>query len=59
MAKFSRYNNQWDSRGNRRSEDELNRLEEEFNQQQQIKTKKNDKISYLRYCGIIPNDISF
>jgi regulator of protease activity HflC (stomatin/prohibitin superfamily) len=40
MAKFSRYSNQWDDRGNRRSEDELNRLEEEFNQQQQLKTKK-------------------
>jgi regulator of protease activity HflC (stomatin/prohibitin superfamily) len=40
MAKFSRYNNQWDNRGNRRSEDELNRLEEEFNQQQQLKVKK-------------------
>ena len=40
MARFSRYNNQWDDRGNRRSEDELNRLEEEFNQQQQLKAKK-------------------
>jgi regulator of protease activity HflC (stomatin/prohibitin superfamily) len=40
MAKFSRYTHQWDSYGNRRSEDELNRLEEEFNQQQQLKTKK-------------------
>jgi regulator of protease activity HflC (stomatin/prohibitin superfamily) len=40
MAKFSRYSNQWDDRGNRRSEDELNRLEEEFNQQQQLKAKK-------------------
>jgi regulator of protease activity HflC (stomatin/prohibitin superfamily) len=40
MAKFSRYRNQLDDRGNRRSEDELNRLEEEFNQQQQLKAKK-------------------
>jgi regulator of protease activity HflC (stomatin/prohibitin superfamily) len=40
MTKFSRYSNQWDDRGNRRSEDELNRLEEEFNQQQQLKAKK-------------------
>ncbi len=40
MAKFSRYNNQWDDRGKRRSEDELNRLEQEFNQQQQLKVKK-------------------
>ena len=40
MAKFSRYTHQYDSFGKRRSEDELNRLEEEFNQQQQLKTKK-------------------
>ena len=35
MAKFNRYPNQWDDRGNRISEDELNRLEQEFNQKQQ------------------------
>jgi len=40
MAKFNRYPNQWDDRGNRISEDELNRLEQEFNQKQQLKAKK-------------------
>jgi regulator of protease activity HflC (stomatin/prohibitin superfamily) len=40
MAKFRRYNYQWDERGNRRSEEELNKLEAEFNQNQQLKFKK-------------------
>ncbi len=44
MAKFNRYPNQWDDRGNRISEDELNRLEQEFNQKQQLKAKKMVKL---------------
>ena len=40
MAKFDRYNNRWDSRGNRRSEEELDRMEEEFNQQEKLKINK-------------------
>lgn len=43
MATFNRYDHRWDSRGNRRSEEELNRMEEEFNQQQKLKLKKNMK----------------
>jgi regulator of protease activity HflC (stomatin/prohibitin superfamily) len=43
MAKFSRYTHQYDSYGNRRSEDELNRLEEEFKQEQILKLKKRMK----------------
>ena len=43
MATFSRYDNRWDSRGNRRSDEELDRMEEEFNQQQKLKFKKRMK----------------
>jgi regulator of protease activity HflC (stomatin/prohibitin superfamily) len=43
MASFSRYDNQWDNRGNRRSSEELDRMEEEFNKQQQLKFKKTMK----------------
>ncbi len=43
MARFNRYDNRWDSRGNRRSEEELDRMEEEFNQQEQIKLKRKMK----------------
>jgi regulator of protease activity HflC (stomatin/prohibitin superfamily) len=40
MAKFSRYDNRWDNRGNRRSEEELDRMEQEFNYNQSLKIKK-------------------
>lgn len=40
MATFSRYDNRWDSRGNRRSDEELDRMEQEFNQQQKLKFQK-------------------
>jgi regulator of protease activity HflC (stomatin/prohibitin superfamily) len=43
MATFSRYDNRWDSRGNRRSDEELDRMEEEFNQQQKLKFQKRMK----------------
>jgi len=43
MAQFSRFDNRWDSRGNRRSEEELDRMEEEFNQQQKLKFQKTMK----------------
>lgn len=40
MAKFDRYSNRWDNRGNRRSEEELDQMELEFNKEQKIKLKK-------------------
>ncbi len=43
MATFSRYDNRWDSHGNRRSEEELDRMEQEFNQQQKLKFQKRMK----------------
>ena len=43
MAKFDRYNHRWDDRGDRRSEEELDQMELEFNQEQEIKIKKTMK----------------
>lgn len=43
MAKFSRYDNRWDNYGNRRSEEELDRMEKEFNQEEELKIKKRMK----------------
>jgi regulator of protease activity HflC (stomatin/prohibitin superfamily) len=40
MENFSRYSNKWDSYGRRRSEEELDQMEQEFNQQKQLKIKK-------------------
>lgn len=40
MATFSRYDNRWDAHGNRRSDEQLDQLEKEFNQNQQLKIKK-------------------
>ncbi len=40
MAKFNRYDNRWDAYGNRRSEEQLDRMEDEFNQQQKLKFRK-------------------
>ena len=42
MAKFSRYDYRYDNHGNRRSEEELDRLETQFNNEQQLKLKKSD-----------------
>ena len=43
MATFDRYSYRYDSRGNRRSEEEIDRLEEEFNQEEQLKIKRTMK----------------
>ena len=43
MAKFDRYSYRWDSRGNKRSDEELDRMEEEFNKEQQLKFKRKMK----------------
>lgn len=40
MKKYDRYDNRWDSSGNRRSEEQINELEKQFNQNQQQKIKK-------------------
>ncbi len=40
MASFSRYDNQYDRYGNRRTKEELDRMESEFNEQQQQKRKQ-------------------
>ena len=40
MSKFNRYDYRWDDRGDRRSDEELDRMELEFNQEQQIKQKQ-------------------
>jgi len=53
MAKFDRYNHRWDERGNRRSEEELDRMEEEFNNEQQIKFKKMIKLVTTGVVGFI------
>jgi regulator of protease activity HflC (stomatin/prohibitin superfamily) len=44
MAKFNRYNFRWDNNGNRRSEEELDRMEQEFNNYQNQKIKKMAKL---------------
>lgn len=40
MASFNRYDHRWDSRGNRRSEEELDQMEQEFNELEKIKQQK-------------------
>jgi len=40
MAKFNRYDNRWDNHGNKRSDEELDRMEKEYNQQQNIIKQK-------------------
>ncbi len=40
MASFSRYDNQYDERGQKRSREELDQLETQFNQEQQQKRKQ-------------------
>ena len=44
MTKFNRYNFRWDNNGNRRSEEELDRMEQEFNNYQNQKIKKMAKL---------------
>jgi regulator of protease activity HflC (stomatin/prohibitin superfamily) len=53
MASFNRYDNRFDSRGNRRSEEELNQLEVEFNNEQQLKFKKMFKTIGASVLGFI------
>jgi regulator of protease activity HflC (stomatin/prohibitin superfamily) len=53
MAKFSRYDYRYDNHGNRRSEEELNRLETQFNQEQQLKLKKMIKTIGASVIGFI------
>ncbi len=43
MARFDRYDHRYDARGNRRSEEELDKMEEEFNEQEQLKIKRKMK----------------
>ena len=40
MKAFNRYDNRFDAYGNRRTDEQLNKLEEEFNQEQQQKQKQ-------------------
>jgi regulator of protease activity HflC (stomatin/prohibitin superfamily) len=40
MAEFNRYNQRWDNHGNRRSEEEIDRMELEFNNQQKERQTK-------------------
>jgi regulator of protease activity HflC (stomatin/prohibitin superfamily) len=44
MLKFNRYNFRWDNNGNRRSEEELDRMEQEFNNHQNQRIKKMAKL---------------
>jgi len=53
MAKFNRYDNQWDNRGNRRSEEQLDQMELEFNNEQQLKIKKMIKAISAGVLGFI------
>lgn len=43
MARFQRYDHRYDSYGNRRSDAELDKMEEEFNNQEQLKIKRKMK----------------
>jgi regulator of protease activity HflC (stomatin/prohibitin superfamily) len=52
MAKFDRYYHRFDSYGKRRSDEELNKMEEEFNQQEQLKFKKMTKLIATSVVGL-------
>jgi regulator of protease activity HflC (stomatin/prohibitin superfamily) len=52
MAKFYRYDYRYDDRGNRRSEEEIDRLEEEFNNNEKLKIKKMIKLSGSLIIGL-------
>jgi regulator of protease activity HflC (stomatin/prohibitin superfamily) len=53
MKKFDRYDHRYDSRGNRRSEEELTQMELEFNKEQQLKFKKMFKTIVTGVLGFI------
>jgi regulator of protease activity HflC (stomatin/prohibitin superfamily) len=53
MAKFRRYDYQWDNYGKRRSEEELDRMEEQFNQEQKLKQQKMTKTITAGVLGFI------
>ena len=44
MARFSRYDNMFDNNGRRRTNEQLDQLEEEFKQQQILKLRKMTKV---------------
>ena len=52
MKTFNRYNNQYDNYGRRRTNEELDRMEEEFNQQKQIKLKRMYKLIVSGIVGL-------
>ena len=52
MAKFDRYYNRYDGYGNRRSEEDLDRMEEEFELNEQIKIKKMVKLIGSTILGL-------
>lgn len=52
MARFNRYDYQWDSRGNRRSKEELDKMEEEFNYNEKLKIKKMTKLVLAGVIGL-------
>jgi regulator of protease activity HflC (stomatin/prohibitin superfamily) len=53
MAKFDYYNNRYNSNGVRRTDEELNQMEQEFNLKQQLKTKKMAKAIIGSIVGFI------
>ncbi len=53
MARFDRYDYRYDDRGNRRSEEEIDRLEEDFNNEEQLKIKKMVKTIASAIIGFI------
>jgi regulator of protease activity HflC (stomatin/prohibitin superfamily) len=53
MKKFDRYENQWNEYGTRRTEEELDELETEFNNRQQLKLKKMIKKISVGVIGFI------
>ncbi len=52
MKTFSRYTNQYDPNGRRRTNEELDRMEVEFNQQKQIKQKRMYKLIVSGIVGL-------
>jgi regulator of protease activity HflC (stomatin/prohibitin superfamily) len=52
MASFSRYDYRWDDHGNRRSEEEIDQLQKQFNQQEQLKFKKMTKLIATSVVGL-------
>ena len=51
MEKFNRYNLRWDDHGNRRSEEELDQMELEFNKQQKERQTKIMKSILIGVAG--------